>query len=69
MQIRVIDHIIFAGRESYSMIRASQRGDGLGEDFSYVMRSSIVTGTRGNLRAQADGEWICFSPDGIGDRP
>ena len=61
VQVRVVDHIILAGDSSYSMTRASQHGDGLGKDLSYLMRSSTVSGTRGNLRAQADGEWIGLS--------
>ena len=67
--IRVVDHIIIAGDSSYSMTRASQRGDGLGNDLSYQVRSSIVSGTRGSLRAQSDGEWISLSFEGWEEQP
>ena len=61
VNIRVVDHIILAGNSSYSMTRASQHGDGLGKDLSYMIRSSVVSGKRGNLRAQTEGEWISLS--------
>ena len=61
IDVRVVDHVIIAGNASYSMSRASQLGDGTGSDLSYLMRSSAVPGTRGNLRASAEGDWICLS--------
>ena len=69
VQVRVVDHIIVAGASSFSINRACQHGDGLGKDLSYLIRSSVVSGTRGSLRAQPGGEWISLTFDDTEDQP
>ena len=56
--IKLVDHLIFAGGESYSMIRSSIYGDmAQAEDVSYILKSRSVPGERGRLREIQDG-WI-----------
>lgn len=56
--VRLVDHLIFAGGEAYSMIRSSIYGDmPQPEDFSYMLKSRNVPGERGRLREIQDG-WI-----------
>lgn len=63
VQVRVIDHLIFTKDVVYSMTRASQiSGDGGG--FSYMMRSSDVSLSRGSLRTQDEDDWISLTFDG-----
>lgn len=60
--VRLVDHLIFAGGESYSMIRSSIYGDmEAPEDFSYMMKSRNVPGARGRLRETQDG-WFFLMP-------
>ena len=65
IQIRLMDHLIFADDQAYSMIRASQFVDlAADENFSYVVRSQNVPGRRGTLREEAD-EWIYLTAEDL----
>ncbi len=60
--VKLVDHLIFAGGEAYSMIRSSVYGDmPQPEDFSYMLRSRNVPGERGRLREVQDG-WVFLMP-------
>lgn len=56
--IRLVDHLIFSGDCTHSMIRESQFTDPLPPgNFSYVMNSRNVPGRRGTLR-EAQNVWL-----------
>ena len=50
VSVRVVDHLIFTRQSIYSMIRQSQYDMQEGENLSYVMRSSVVPGSRGTIK-------------------
>lgn len=52
ISVRVVDHLIYTRESIYSMIRQSQYDMQETETFSYVMRSSVVPGTRGTIREE-----------------
>lgn len=54
ISVRVIDHLIFTKESIYSMIRQSQYDLQESEGISYVMRSSVVPGTRGVIREEME---------------
>lgn len=56
VEVRVVDHLIFAGDGVYSMTRNSQFPGQPEEDVSYVMRSRAVPGQRGTLREEQEVE-------------
>lgn len=71
ISVRVVDHLIFTKECVYSMIRQSQYDMQEADTFSYVMRSSVVPGTRGTIKEEtemiymtsaggrvSEGEWI-----------
>ena len=56
--VKLVDHLIFAGGEAYSMIHSSIYGDMPQlDDFSYMLKSRSVSGERGRLREIQDG-WL-----------
>ena len=59
--IKLIDHLIFAGGDAFSMIRSSQYGNMTPDsEISYMLQSRNVPGLRGVLREEQDG-WVCLS--------
>lgn len=52
--IGVVDHLIFHSEGVYSMSRESQCDGGRPEDFSYMLRSSSVSGRRGTLKEEGE---------------
>lgn len=61
--VRLVDHLIFADGEAYSMIRSSIYGDmPQPEDFPYMLRSRQIPGERGRLREIQDG-WIFLTAE------
>ncbi len=61
--IQLVDHMIFAGSEAYSMVRGRCM-DAAGEDaaFSYVVRAGEKQGS--GLRDE-EYEWVSLAPDGM----
>ena len=64
ISVRVVDHLIFAGEDVYSMIRSSLQMDEPDERVSYVMRSRNVGGQRGTLRANQQEQLVALALDG-----
>lgn len=64
ISVRVVDHLIFAGGDVYSMIRSSTQADAPDESVSYVMRSRNVSGQRGTLRENQQVQLIALDLDG-----
>lgn len=64
ISVRVVDHLIFAGEDVYSMIRSSMQMDEPDERVSYVMRSRNVGGQRGTLRANPQEQLVALALDG-----
>lgn len=64
ISVRVVDHLIFAGEDVYSMIRSSMQMDEPDERVSYVMRSRNVSGQRGTLRANPQEQLVALALDG-----
>ena len=62
--IQLVDHMIFAGSEAYSMVRGRCMG-AAGEDaaFSYMVRAGEKQAS--GLRDE-EYEWVSLAPDGIG---
>ena len=61
--IQLVDHMIFAGREAYSMIRGRLMSGGQeDETFSYVV--NIAEKRAGGLKDE-EYEWVSLAPDGI----
>lgn len=71
INVRVVDHLIITKESVYSMIRQSQYDMQEVDTFSYVMRSSVVPGSRGTIKEEtemiymtsvtgriSEGEWI-----------
>ncbi|MBR5226214.1 MAG: DNA repair protein RadC [Clostridia bacterium] len=54
ISVRVVDHLIYTRESIYSMIRQSQYDMQEVENFSYVMRSSVVPGTRGKIKEETE---------------
>ncbi len=54
ISVRVVDHLIYTKESIYSMIRQSQYDMQEVENFSYVVRSSVVPGTRGKIKEEAE---------------
>ena len=62
--VRVIDHLIFAGNNVYSMTQNSQFDGRQDErEISYIMRSRNVPGQRGTLREEQENELIALQMD------
>ena len=64
ISVHVVDHLIIAPGNAYSMAQHSEMGDkDLTDDFTYKTRSSVVPGTRGTLRAADDDGWVYLTAD------
>ena len=61
--IQLVDHMIFAGREAYSMIRGRCLGSAQEDaSFSYVVSTA---GKRGGGLRDEEYEWVSLAPDGV----
>ena len=61
--IQLVDHMIFAGREAYSMVRGRLMGSAQEDaSFSYVVSAADKRG--GGLKDE-EYEWVSLAPEGI----